>query len=171
MHSRLLVGLASTAIVLGTAALAVAVIPAAAPVVAGTLLVTGALAIVSAAVSVIRDHSADNVGYNLGAFTGSAVIGASTGTTFSEMLSPAKYAPPDQIPPLVQSTLANAWTDQQGNISPLAFLNDWMFGNPVPGEPNPMETGPDTWAAIGTLTGNGTGAADALNWLFYTPCP
>ncbi len=148
-------GAITTAVVVGTAAAIVAVAPAAAAAVTGTLMVVGAVGIVGAVASVVADPSEDNVGYTLGSLTGSALVGGASGKALAKQLSPPGYEPPIETPSLLKGTLENAWRGDGGNgrISPSAFMRDWLYGNP--NGINPMQTGPETWAARFTLAGAG----------------
>jgi RHS repeat-associated protein len=149
----LIKGAVVTAAVVGTAAAVVAIAPEAAAVVTGALLVGGAVGIASSVVSIVINPTADNIGYNLGSFAGSAIVGGASGKALAGKLSPPSAQPPAESP-LISSTLSNAWRNPStGRISPLTFFRNWVFGNPE--GMDPMKTGPDTWGARGAATGTG----------------
>jgi RHS repeat-associated protein/uncharacterized repeat protein (TIGR01451 family) len=152
--SGLLNGIITTAIVVVATTAIVAIAPVAAPIITGALLIGGAIGFASTAVSIIEDPSANNIGYNLGSITGSLLVGGASGRLVAGRLSPPGYQPPPEAPPLVQSTLQNAWKNPDtGNISFTQFIKDF---------PTAMGTGPDTAGAAGALTGAGSGLANVV---------
>ena len=147
-------GVVMTAAVVATAAAVVTVAPAAAPIVTGTLFVTGVAGLASTAVSVALNHSSNNIGLNLGGLAGSALVGGAAGKALAGLLSPPGLQPPAETP-LINSSLNNAWRNPDtGNISIVQFFRDF---------PNAMKTGPDTWGNRGALTGTGAGLTTATS--------
>jgi RHS repeat-associated protein len=148
-------GVVLTTAVVATAAAIVAVAPAAAPIVTGTLFVTGVAGVASTAISMALNHSANNIGRNLGGLAGSALVGGAAGKALAGLLSPPGLQPPAETP-LIESSWNNAWRNPEtGNISILQFFRDF---------PTAVKTGPDTWGNRVALTGTGAGLALA------TPC-
>jgi hypothetical protein len=143
-----------TAAVVGTAAAIVAIAPAAAPIVTGTLFIGGAVGLASTGISLILNHSANNVGFNLGALAGSALVGGTAGKALAGLLSPPDLQPPADTP-LISSSIRNAWRNPAtGNISFPQFIRDF---------PSAMKTGPDAWGNRGALIGAGAGLANATD--------
>ncbi len=139
-------GLATGAMVAGAAAGAILLgVPAVA--VTSGLVAIGAIGGIATVASMVANPSADNIGFNLGALTGGAVIGGFTGRSLACKLSPPEHQP------------APGWA----GWNPLRDMQQiWRFNT---NEPigvqlnNMMNTGPNPLNAAGDVAFGGSGAA------------
>jgi hypothetical protein len=138
----------SAAVIVGTAAVIVALAQEAVAVVTGALAIGAIGGGLTSIISVINNPSADNVGYNLGALTGAVIVGGASGRTFSEELSPAENQP---APGWAGWNPLNDAQQTWDYDSSLSFLDNWD---------NAMATGPNPLSAAGAIGLFGTGLAD-----------
>lgn len=150
--SGLVNGAIGAAVIVGGAALVVAIAPEAAVAVTGVLFVGAVVGGAAAIISVINNPSADNVGYNLGALTGSAIVGGVGGKGLATVLSPEAPSPTT-----LTSEITNRWIDPDNPNSLAAgianYLQNFNKAN---------ATGPTSTAAAGSAAAAATGAANAV---------
>jgi RHS repeat-associated protein len=139
-------GAVTAAAVVGTAVAVVAIAPAAAGVVTGALFIGGAVGVFSSVYSLVEDHSADNWGYQLGAFTGAAIVRGVTARTVATKLSPEGHAPPAGNEAWsLKRDFSQRWRYDKG----LSFSENWD---------NAMATGPNVPSAAGAIAFSGASA-------------
>jgi hypothetical protein len=105
------------------------------------------------------DRTPDNIGYNLGAFVGSAAVGAGVGRAAACRLSPPENQPlPGWKGWNPKNDVKQVWRSggPEGKRSPFALYGD--FGNA-------MGTGPNPLSAAGTVAAGGTGSADIYRFV------
>ena len=136
----------ATVIVGGAAAAITLGVPAA--VITSGLAIAGAIGGAITVADIIGNPTADNIGYNLGAFAGSAAIGGASGRFLSTRLSPPGNQP------------ASGWAgwNPARDVSQVwrpnlnqTFSENWWAA---------MGTGPNPLSAAGAVTTSGTGFAD-----------
>ena len=147
-------GATATAVVVGGAFILAGVgVPAA--VITGSLFAIGAIGGVATLVSLMDDHSPDNVGYNLGGLTGSFIVGGGTGRIMACELSPPGNQPRPGWQGWNPKTDVNmVWRSggPTGKRSPFAIYKDYG---------NAMKTGPSPLSGAGSAAISGNAIANA----------
>ncbi|GBC62886.1 hypothetical protein DENIS_3870 [Desulfonema ishimotonii] len=140
-------GVIGAATVAAVAAAAITVAPAAAATITGGLFIAGAVGGLCSVASMVASPCPDNIGYNLGAFTGGAIVGGLTGGFFNTKLSPPGQASPPGL---------KGW-----NMGRERSLN-WNYEHsltPMQNWNKAMGTGPTKLSAAGGVAAAGSGLA------------
>jgi hypothetical protein len=128
-------------------------------VVSGTLILAGGVGVAVTGYNVYQDPSVDNITYNVGALTGSAIVGFGSARTVARVTSAPGDGPPATGWP---SVTGKAWKTDGGNgkISPMQYIKDSLPGSGV----SPNATGPDMWGAAFSTTFAGSGLSNVNNF-------
>jgi RHS repeat-associated protein len=140
-------GALGAAVVAGVAAGAIIAAPAAATAITGGLFVAGAIGGISTIASMVANPCPDNIGYNLGALTGGAIVGGLTGGFLNAKLSPPGQASPSGL---------KGWS-----LGRERKLN-WNYDRSLSPKQNwnkAMSTGPTKLSAAGGVGAAGSGLA------------